>query len=377
MGAAKGLGWAEVPQLTDPIGPSAGLGWLAAGLLVIAAGISVLARRPSWLLCVLAAAASQLMIATSWNDARAGTSGTVLLVATAIYAFQARGPRSTRTRFQRLTRETIDAVRAESSEPRAAVTEADLAHLPAAVADYVRASGAVGRPHVIGFRATISGRIRSGPQAPWMPWVGAQVDTFGTVPSRVFYMDATMKGLPTDVLHAYVGPHDTMQVRLASILTVVDAHGDELDQAETVTLLNDLCVLAPAALVDAPIRWCIVSARQVQASFTNAGHTVTAVLTFDDGHRLVDFESDDRLFSSSDGRSFVQQRWSTPIDGYGELDGRVLGTKARARWHPEEEPPFDYLEFNTDDITYLEPGDHRPVPSPARSNGRVHGRAHR
>jgi hypothetical protein len=123
---------------------------------------------------------------------------------------------------------------------------------------------------------------------------GEQTYTFGPSPIRVFFMEATMKRLPTDVLHAYVGPTATMQVRVASLKTVIEAHGPEMDRAETVTLLNDLCVLAPAALVDAPIEWTPIDDHQVGATFTNAGHTVSAVLTFNDDHELVDFVSDDR-----------------------------------------------------------------------------------
>ena len=119
----------------------------------------------------------------------------------------------------------------------------------------VRAAGSLGRPRVVGFRAAISGRIRAGTDAPWMPWTGEQTNTFGAEPRRVFFMDATMTRLPTDVLHVYVGPSATMQARVASLKSVLDARGPEMDQAETVALLNDLCVLAPAALVDAPIEW--------------------------------------------------------------------------------------------------------------------------
>jgi hypothetical protein len=129
-----------------------------------------------------------------------------------------------------------------------------------------------------------------------------------------------------------------------------------MDQAETVTLLNDLCVLAPAALVDAPIDWTPIDDHHARATFTNAGHTVTAVLTFNDEHELVDFVSDDRLVASPDGRTFAPQRWSTPITDYRSFDGRRIGAFGRARWHPADAPGFDYLEFHADHISYLELG---------------------
>ena len=34
-----------------------------------------------------------------------------------------------------------------------------------------------------------------------------------------------------------------------------------MDLAETVTLFNDMCLFAPAALVGAPVRWTEIDAR--------------------------------------------------------------------------------------------------------------------
>ncbi|MFN0092136.1 MAG: DUF6544 family protein [Acidimicrobiales bacterium] len=357
MGVVKGFGWGDVSKLTEPISTSMGVAWQVAAVVVIAAGVMLLAGlRWWWAVSAVAAVVSQAVIVTSWTDAKAGTVANVLLAIAAVYGFCANGPTSFRARSRRLADEAVRSVLSAAETSGALVTEADLTHLPPPVAGYVRAAGAVGRPRVVGFRAAISGRIRAGASAPWMPWTGEQANTFGAEPSRVFFMDATMKGLPTDVLHAYVGSTATMQVRVASLKTVIDARGPEMDQAETVTLLNDLCVLAPAALVDAPIEWAPIDDHHAQATFTNAGHTVSAVLTFNDDHELVDFVSYDRLASSADGRTFTPRTWSTPITDYRSFDGRRLGALGCGRWHPVDEPSFDYLEFHVDGISYLEPG---------------------
>lgn len=354
---AKGFGWSDVSQLTEPISTSMGVAWLVAAVVVVAAGVMLLAGiRWWWAVAAVAVVVSQAVIVTSWTDAKAGTAANVLLAFAAVYGFRANGPTSLRATSRRLADETARSVLSVAGPSGSVVTDADLAHLPPPVAGYVRAAGAAGRPHVVGFRAVISGRIRAGADQPWMRWTGEQTNTFGPEPSRVFFMDATMKGLPTDVLHAYVGPTAIMQVRVASLKTVVDARGPEMDQAETVTLLNDLCVLAPAALVDAPIEWTPIDDHHARATFTNAGHTVRAVITFNDDHELVDFVSDDRLAASADGRMFTPRTWSTPITVFRSFDGRRLGVVGRARWHPAGEPSFDYLEFHVDRISYLELG---------------------
>ena len=132
------------------------------------------------------------------------------------------------------------------------LAESDLAPLPPAVQRYIRLNGAVGQSRVRNFRARFHGQIRSGPNARWMSFTGEQHNFYGAAsgPSRFFLMDASTLGIPFRVYHRYLDAHATMRVKAASLLTMVDAKGPEMDAAETVTVFNDLCVFAPGALLD-------------------------------------------------------------------------------------------------------------------------------
>ena len=48
LGAAKGFGWAEVNQLSQPIGPAAGVLWLVAAVLVLASAALLATGAPTW-----------------------------------------------------------------------------------------------------------------------------------------------------------------------------------------------------------------------------------------------------------------------------------------------------------------------------------------
>jgi hypothetical protein len=114
-----------------------------------------------------------------------------------------------------------------------------------------------------------------------------------------------------------------------------------------------MCVLAPAALIDPALTWTALDDRHVVATLDRFDETVSATLTFDDDDRLVDFVSDDRSRSSSDGRSFTPQRWSTPLSEERDFDGRRVNAHGEARWHaPLPEGEFAYLDFELDAITY-------------------------
>ncbi|MET0996307.1 MAG: DUF6544 family protein [Mycobacterium sp.] len=352
LGAVKGFGWAEVTPLQQPIGPGAGVAWLLAATLVLTSAVLIAAKAPTWwwLVALLGSVASEVAIATSWSDAKYGTAANLLLLIAAVYGFASLGPTSFHAQFRDRAVEALTNAHAGS---QALVSEGDLADLPEPLAAYVRRSGAVGRPRVTNFSAHFHGRIRSGPDQAWMPFTGEQLNTYGPRPERVFLMDATRSGLPVTVLHSFRDATATMRAKVLSLFTVVDASGPEMDRGETVTVFNDLVVLAPSAIVDAPVRWTAVDAHHVRGAFTDGDQTVSAELTFDANNDLVNFVSADRLRASADGKSFAGQVWSTPLAEHRDSNGlRVLVT-GEGRWRaPEPEGPFTYVEFHVDDIAY-------------------------
>ncbi len=350
LGAAKGFGWADVPRLDQPIGAAGAVLWLAAALLVLASAALLALGPPTWwwLVALAAAVVSQAAIVTSWDDAKAGTALNVVLVLLAAYGFASSGP----TSFHGQWREQVSTALADVDPAPSVLTERDLDDLPDPLAAYIRGSGAVGQPRVTSLHVGFHGRIRSGPGSAWMPFTGEQVSTFGTRPQRVFVMDATRSGVPVTVLHSYADATATMRGKVLSLVTVIDASGPEMDRGETVTVFNDLVVLAPGAIADAPVRWTAVDARRVQGVFTNGAQTVTAELTFDDDGDLVNFVSDDRLRASADGRSFTGQRWSTPLTGHREAQGHRVVTAGEGRWQaPAPEGSFTYVELHFGDVT--------------------------
>jgi hypothetical protein len=344
MGFAKAFGYAELPQLTHPSSRVMGLAWLLAGVLVVVtAGLLGAGFRHTWAVAAVALVASQAVILSAWHDAWAGTLANVVLLLVALTGWFTEGPRSFQAQYDRdaaagLSRLAVSPV----------VVEADLAPLPEPVQRYLRLTGAVGQPRVQSYRLHFRGRIRSAPDSAWMPFEAEQ-QSFADQPTRLFHMRARMFGLPVDVFHRLIDGHATMRVKLFGAIPMVDAQGLEMDRGETVTLFNDMCLLAPGTLVGPGIAWQPVDARTARARFTNAGQTIAAELQFDAEGRLVNFVSDDRTRSSPDGKSFTPLRFSTPIRDYRAFGPLTLAAYGEARWHlPEGE--FVYGEFNLQDM---------------------------
>lgn len=346
LGPAKAFGVADVSQLRQPITPFAGTLWLLASMLLVAAGVVVLrGDRWWWALALSGALLSQALISISWSDAKAGTLANIIIaVPLVLIAVDAR-PGSFRSQF----RATATTLLTAPMRPAPMVGESDIAGLPELMQVYLRRSGAVGRPRVRNMRVVFSAQMRDNAEAPWMESTATQYEFFDP-PARLFYMTASRSGVPFDVLHRYVGSDATFQVRIASVYPMVDKAGPVLTKAETVTLMNDIVVMAPAAVLDLPFTWEQRGPHRLQATFVNAGNTVSATLEFDAAGDLIGFVSDDRTQEDASGSRSA--RWSTPITGYATVDGIRIGTRGDANWIEADGREWTYGRFTIREIAY-------------------------
>ena len=345
LGFVKAFGYAELPQLTQPISRGMGVAWLTAGAMVVASAVMVaIGSRHTWWVGAAALIVSQAVIMSAWRDAWAGTIANIVLLLIVAHSWFDLGPPSFQAQFDRdvttgLAR-VIDAP---------LLTDADLAPLPEPVRRYLQLTGSVGQPRVQNYQLRFRGRIRSAPDSAWMPF-DVEQHSFADRPTRLFHMRARMYGAPVDVFHRLIDGHATMQVKILSVLPMVDARGDEMDRGESVTLFNDMCLLAPGTLIDPAIEWQPVDAHAARARFTHGSHTIAATLFFADDGLLTNFESDDRSRSSADGKTFTPLRFSTPVRGYRAFGPLRLASYGEARWRlPEGE--FVYGEFHLQDAT--------------------------
>ncbi len=229
------------------------------------------------------------------------------------------------------------------------LTEADLTHLPNLVKQYIRYSGAVGKPKVNNFKAGFSGNIRKDEQSPWMPFRVEQ-HSFIEESIRLFWMDATMMHMPVKGFHCFKRGVAFMDIRLFGLFKVQYMDGKEMGISETVTFFNDMCCLAPATLIDPRINWIKTDGNRVLAEFTDNGITISAWLHFGKDGRLVNFISDDRYEYIEKGKA-ERRTWLTPIKNYCEINGYHLPSEVEVVYkHPEGD--FCYGTFEITEMKY-------------------------
>lgn len=234
----------------------------------------------------------------------------------------------------------------------APITEQDIGRLPLPVQRYMVRSGSIGKPPVSSVHVTFDTVLYSDPGSAGMSGPSHQIDIIDP-PRRLFFMETKMYGLPVAVLHDYNGDTATMRVRLARLFDVVNIGGPEMSKGETVTVLNDLALFAPFALIGPRFKWSAVDDTQADVTFTNGAYTVSARLTFNPEGDLVNFTSNDRGELQKD-QSLKLLPWSTPASEFKDYEGRRVPGRGDAVYH-RDTGPFTYGTFKVTNVTFNQP----------------------
>jgi hypothetical protein len=244
------------------------------------------------------------------------------------------------------------------------VTEADLEPLPEPARRYLRFAGVVGRPRDWSFRVRFVGsfRLRQG-QKP-MPCESWQYNT-ALGPARIYAMRLDVAGLvPMFGTDLYRNATGRMHGKLLGLVTVADGSGPEFDLSELTTYVNDALGFAPSMLLTPAATWSPVDDRSFEVTVADGPLRSTSRVVLDDQDRIVEVSSTDRWADLPTG--LTKARWTTPLDGWTERDGRPVPTGGRAIWHLET-GPYEYAQgrFVIDSIAFnVPPGPRRgPVSS--------------
>ena len=345
MGFVKAFHLANIEQLPQSITKPVGLLWLQTTILFLLALLFFLTDKEFWWWFGLTAVVfSQALIVMSWTDAKAGTIANVLILIPVLIAFLNTRPDSFKNIFETTVKEQLTSRLVSEN-----LSQEDLVNLPVTIQQYLRFVGAVGKPKIHHFKATLTVKMKTKMNGKWLKIEACQYN-FYDPPSRAFYIKSSMFGIPFDGLHIYQGNEATMKIKLASLFLVANAKGEKMTQGETVTLFNDMCLFAPSTLIDKNIQWRVIDSLTTEATFTNAGHTIKARLFFNESGALTNFSSDDR-YESSDGKTYNNYRWTTPVKEYREIDGRKIPTFGEAIWHTPN-GPFVYANFDIGEVEY-------------------------
>ena len=340
MGFAKAYNYGNITQLSKYISKPVGLFWLITAVLFTVAVLLFLLKKESWpYIAVIAAVISQILIITVWKDAKFGTilNTIILFVAIGSYATY-----HFEMEFKADVKRHIAKINFPNND---LLSEADIATLPNPVQKYIRYSGALEKQKVKNMKIIFDGEMREKGKG-FFKFTSVQYNFFEE-PTRLFFMKAKMYGVPVPGYHCYQNEKATMQIKLLGLFNIVNIKGTEMNKAETVTVFNDMCLMAPASLIDKRIVWTAIDSLSAKANFTNGRNNITAVLYFNERGQLINFISDDRYAVNE----MKKYRFSTPVKDYTQINGRNIWKYGETVWHyPEGE--FVYGKFTLKSIEY-------------------------
>ena len=339
MGYVKAFSISEALQISQSIPKNLGMLFFFTSFLFLIAAILFFTKFNLWFVfAIVGVITSQILIIHYWQDAKFGTIINSIIFFASLLAIVS-------WNYKISYEDDIDSAFAKLQQTPTIITQKDVETLPQVVQKYLNYVGVIDKEEVVNLSIKIQGEMRAKEQN-WFPFTSEQFN-FIEQPTRLFFMNANVKGLPTTGYHRYQDNKALMHIKLLSLITVVRNTSPELYVSETVTFFNDLCLFAPSALIAKNITWEEIDDVSVKAFFTSNGITISATLYFNEKGELINFVSEDRY----DINEMKKLRFSTPVSGYKEFDGYMLPSYGEAIWHyPEGE--FVYGKFHLLDIKY-------------------------
>ena len=337
IGFAKGFNYGNITQITKDISKPNAVVWFLVAIVFVVATLLFLLKKESWPYIALAAiVASQILIITVWKDAKFGTIANIIVLMVAFASWSSQRFESTFSKDVKAHLLTTNNIQTDL------LTEADIQSLPLPVQKYMRYCAVVNKPKVKNMKVVFDGEMRDKGKG-WFKFTSVQYNFFDE-PARLFFMKGKMNGITVPGYHCYQNANASMQIKLFGLINVVNIKGAIMSKAETVTVFNDMCLMAPATLIDKRIEWTVIDSISTKATFTNGAYKITATLYFNEQGQLVNFTSDDR--SAIDMK---QYRFSTPVKDYAEINGINIWKYGEAVWHyPDGE--FVYGKFRLKSI---------------------------
>jgi hypothetical protein len=147
---------------------------LCAASLILGSASLVLAERSGWwAFAAVGITLSQILIVTSWTDAKYGTVVNIVLVLPVLSGLMNALPSSYINRYEADVRQRLSV-----SMDTSLLTEADIQPLPGQVQRYLRYTGSVGKPKVANFCAAMTGSMRRTQESGWMEIEARQYNFF-------------------------------------------------------------------------------------------------------------------------------------------------------------------------------------------------------
>lgn len=345
LGFIKGFEIKEVKELTLPISKPMGILWLSATVLfVLYAILFITNSKYVWLVGMVAVVVSQILIILFWKDARFGTLPNIVILFASMVSFGSYN-------FHKLVeRETIHILSQNKILNENVITQDDIKDLPEAVKNWLRHSGAIGKPFINIGKVMQKAEMKMNPeQSNWLTATAIQYTTIDH-PAFIWTVDVKMN----DLLHfkgrdKFKNGKGEMVIKMNSLINVVNEQGEKLDEGTIQRFLGEM-VWFPSLALSPYITWEKINDSTAKATMTYKGTTGSGIFYFNSDGDVTKYSALRFKGNKTDAK---RQEWIMLIEDYKIFEGIKVPAKMTATWKLDE-GDWTWLKLEVTDINYNE-----------------------
>ena len=344
FGFFKAFGIAEMKELSLPVSRPMGVLWLVAFLMLLFTAVAYWLRFSHWWIVGIAAVAlSQFLVIFFWSDARWGTLPNVIILLAAVMAFSGHA-------FSQTIRSEREAMAGRVKPFRnQEITQEELDNLPGPVKKWLAAAGVeAGTEKINTVRLKQKARLKLKPEQN--DWYDAEAEQFFTVNPPAFSWTVNLKMFPLARIKGrdkFTGGAGEMQIKMNSLINIVKATGDKIDEGSLQRFLGEI-VWFPTAAIHPGIRWEPVDSLTARATLTVGGTKGSGTFFFSETGDLKKFTA---LRYKGNEAGAERHQWIITVKETKEINGLRIPVKLESTWILEE-GPWTWLDMEITRIVY-------------------------
>jgi hypothetical protein len=255
-----------------------------------------------------------------------------------------------RLMFEKEAQETAASLlRSADGKDIKTIQEDDIKDLPSAVQNWLRNSNVIGKQQIRTVRLKQVGRMRIKKDGPWMP---SSADQYFTVdkPGFVWIADVKMSSFfQLSGLDTFKNGKGKMDIKLLSVLSVVDSDGPEINSGSMMRYLAEM-MWFPSAALSPYIKWEEVDKNTAMATLEYKGLRGSGTFYFNERGDIIRFLG--KRYKEVNGK-YILSDWGGENKEYKEFAGIRIPSKSVVIWY-EEDNNFEWFECEIKDIEFNE-----------------------
>lgn len=230
------------------------------------------------------------------------------------------------------------------------IKEEDIIDLPYSVQNWLRNSNIIGKQQIKFVRLKQEGRMRIKKSGPWMPTRAVQ---YFNVDYPGFVWLANVKMAPfvqLSGLDTYRDGKGKMDIKLLSVIPVVDSEGPEINSGTMMRFLAEM-MWFPSAALSPYIQWEEVGKNTAKATMEYKGNIVSGCFYFNERGDVLRFLG--KRYKVVKGE-YTLSDWGGENLEFKEFAGIRIPNKSVIIWY-EENCNFNWFECEIKDIEFNQP----------------------